>query len=214
VKFVRDLLPKEARQRIATWLPRGLRDKLAQRVDTADIDWSRTRAYCLPTDLEGCIRINLKGREPQGIVEPGAEYESLLDAISVALREAIDPLSGRRVVREVIRSDTAFPGERRPRLPDLVVLWDATQRLSGAESARLGSIKRDSPDPRPGTHTGPGFFAACGPGIARGTTVTGGHIRDLAPTIMARLGVPPASHMRGRVWPELSENYHQGSPAQ
>ena len=39
-------------------LPDALRHKLAQRVDTAGIDWTRTRAFCLPTDLEGHIRIN------------------------------------------------------------------------------------------------------------------------------------------------------------
>src|SRR5690606_2248297 len=70
VKAVRDLLPKDFRKSLARRLPRALRDRLARRVDTADIDWYRTRAFCLPTDLEGYVRLNVKGREPQGVVEP------------------------------------------------------------------------------------------------------------------------------------------------
>ena len=74
VKALRDLLPKEFRKNLARKLPTALRDKLAQRVDTADIDWGRTRAFCLPTDLEGYIRVNLRGREPSAqSVGNGAE---------------------------------------------------------------------------------------------------------------------------------------------
>ncbi len=81
VKAIRDLLPKDFRKNLARRLPTRLRDKLAQRVDTADIDWSRTRAFCLPTDLEGYVRINLRGREPQGIVvaRPGIRADSRAD---------------------------------------------------------------------------------------------------------------------------------------
>ena len=82
MKALRDLLPKDFRKSLARKLPTKLRDKLAQRVDTADIDWTRTRAFWLPTDLEGCIRVNLKGREPQGTVEPGAEFERVLDELT------------------------------------------------------------------------------------------------------------------------------------
>ncbi|MGH6913826.1 MAG: alkaline phosphatase family protein, partial [Geminicoccales bacterium] len=94
VRAVRDLLPKDLRKNLARMLPTGLRDKLAQRVDTATIDWSRTRAYCLPTDLEGCIRINLEGREPEGQVAPGAEYEAACRDLEAALEELTLPGTG------------------------------------------------------------------------------------------------------------------------
>jgi hypothetical protein len=76
VKDLRDLLPKGFRKNLARMLPTGLHDKLAQRVDAADIDWQNMWAYWLPTDLEGYIRINLEGREPMGVVEPGAAYRA------------------------------------------------------------------------------------------------------------------------------------------
>jgi predicted AlkP superfamily phosphohydrolase/phosphomutase len=204
VKVLRDLLPKEFRKNLAGLLPTALRDKLAQRVDNANIDWSRTRAYCLPTDLEGYIRINLKGREPLGIVEPGAEYATLQNELAQALSELRDPVSGQSIVREVIRTDNAFPGDRRAYLPDLIVRWNAERPISCACSAGLGTVSKLSPDPRPGTHAGPGFVLAAGPGIVPGQLPEAAHIFDFAPTLLTRLRVAVPAHMHGRVWPELT----------
>ena len=200
VRVLRDLLPKDFRKALARQLPTALRDKLAQRVDTATFDWARTRAYCLPTDLEGCIRINLKGREPAGTVEPGAEYEGLCEDLAAALGELTNPANGRRAVRDVLLVDQAFPGLRRAWLPDLIVLWDPATPITSLASARIGEVSGASPDPRPGTHAGPGFVLMHGPGVAAGQALDDGHILDLAPTILERLGVAPPEHMTGRVW--------------
>jgi predicted AlkP superfamily phosphohydrolase/phosphomutase len=179
-------------------LPTGLRDKLAQRVDTATIEWSRTRAYCLPTDLEGCIRINLEGREPEGRVAPGAEYETACRDLKSALEELVEPDAGRRAVREVLIVDQAFAGARRAHLPDLIVLWDAAAPITALASARIGTVGGTSPDPRPGTHAGPGFVLMRGSGVAAGRILEHAHIFDVAPTILDRLGVAPPAHMTGR----------------
>ena len=204
VRVLRDLLPKDFRKALARQLPTALRDRLAQRVDTATFDWARTRAYCLPTDLEGCIRINLKGREPAGTVEPGAEYEALCQDLAAALEELTDPATGRRAVREVLIADQAFPGPRRAWLPDLVVLWDPATAITALASARIGVVSGASPDPRPGTHAGPGFVLMHGPGVRAGETLERAHIFDLAPTILDRLGVAPPEYMTGRLWHEAA----------
>ncbi len=202
VRALRDLLPKDFRKALARKLPTGLRDKLAQRVDTATFDWARTRAYCLPTDLEGCVRINLKGREPEGIVEPGAEYEALCQDLAAALGKLTDPTTGRRAVREVLVADQAFPGPRRAYLPDLVVLWDKAAPITALASTRTGAVSGASPDARPGTHAGPGFVLMHGAGVGAGQILDRAHIFDLAPTILERLGVEPPEHMTGRPWRE------------
>ena len=211
VKMLRDLLPKDFRKNLAGLLPTALRDKLAQRVDNAGIDWSRTRAYCLPTDLEGYVRVNLRGREPQGIVEPGDEYNSLLDELATALGELRDD-QGNSIVQQVVRSDVAFPGDRRPYLPDLVVRWNPERPITCACSQRLQRVTENSPDPRPGTHSGPGFMLAAGPGIASGRDGSRGHIVDIAPTLLAHMAVPAPTHMRGRVLPEWSSVQSPRSP--
>ena len=200
VKIVRDLLPKDFRKRLAGLLPRGLRDKLAQRVDTAAIDWNRTRAYCLITDLEGCIRVNLRGREPLGIVEP-ADYGALLDRLEAELRALVDPASGRPVVARILRADRELAGPRSPWLPDLVVHWAREGAIRAVESPAIGRVEGVSPDPRPGTHAGPGFAVLAGPGIAAGTLGEEARLVDVAPTVLSALGVEPPAGLEGRPWP-------------
>jgi predicted AlkP superfamily phosphohydrolase/phosphomutase len=198
VRAARDLLPKDVRKDLARMLPTRVRDKLARRVDTATIDWTHTRAYCLPTDLEGCIRINLKGREPEGQVAAGAEYEEACRDLRSALEGLIEPRTGTRAVREVLQVDKAFPGPRREHLPDLIVLWHAATPITALASNRIGEVRGESPDPRPGTHTEPGFVLVRGNGVPPGRTIENAHIFDLAPTIMEPLGVEAPAHMTGR----------------
>src|SRR5262249_22331757 len=105
---VRDGVPARTRSEIQSRLPWQLRHWLALRLAAANMDWSRTRAFTLPADLEGCIRINLRGREPQGIVEPGSQYEDVCAELVAVLEELVNPATGRRAVREVCRIDRLF----------------------------------------------------------------------------------------------------------
>jgi predicted AlkP superfamily phosphohydrolase/phosphomutase len=198
LRRLRDRIPPGARTALSSRLPFQLRDRLVSRLQTGDIDWSRTAAFCLPTDLEGCIRINLKGREPEGVVEPGAHYDDVCAAVAEAVGALVDPGTGRPAVRDVCRLDRHFPGERRHHLPDLVVTWAASGPLAHVHSERTGTISGTPVDPRPGTHHPRAFVAARGPRLARGALAGRGHIADVAPTVLARLGIDPPAGMDGR----------------
>lgn len=195
VRRIRDALPKDFRKSLARRLPRGLRDRLARQVDTALIDWSRTRAFCLPTDLEGYIRINLEGREPQGIVERG-DYEGLCEELSVQLRQLVDPETDRPAVREVIQTSCRFPGARQDWLPDLIVLWEDSVQLSELRSPAGVSARGDSPDGRTGTHGSPGFLVVGGPGVEDWSDVR--HVCDVAPALLRAFGAPVPEYMGER----------------
>lgn len=192
IRLLRDALPKDFRKSLARRLPDALRHRLAQRVDMAAIDWSETRAYCLPTDLEGYVRINLEGREPQGIVSPGEEYDRVCDDLAAALGGLADAATGRPAVREVIRADDAFPGARRDRLPDLIVVWDTAGPLETLTSSAVGTVSGPSPDARPGTHAPTAFVLRDGDD---GPAVEPGHICDLAPYVLSRFGAPIPDYM-------------------
>ena len=171
------MVPPGTRRLIADNLPWWLRDKLGAHLQSADIDWARTRAFALPTDLEGCIRINLKGREPQGIVEPGSAYLELCEQIRDELLELTNPATGAPAVRQVHLRHEVFPGERGDHLPDIIVTWNDEAPISGLTSPRVGLVEEASPDPRTGTHSTAGFLLAAGPGSrpeveARGTCST------------------------------------------
>jgi predicted AlkP superfamily phosphohydrolase/phosphomutase len=196
---LRNGVPPAARAAVSARLPWRLRDRLVSRLATADVDWSRTSAFCLPTDLEGCIRINLKGREPHGVVEPGAQYEALCAELAAVLSELRNPATGGPAVRAVHRTDRWFPGPRRDHLPDLVVAWNDGAEIREVESARVGLVRGLSADPRPGTHHPRSFVALRGPRVRAGRLEAGHHIADVAPTILSLLGVTPPASMDGRV---------------
>jgi predicted AlkP superfamily phosphohydrolase/phosphomutase len=194
------------RRHIANCLPWWLRDQLGAREQAANIDWSKTRAFTLPTDLEGCIRINLKGREPQGIVEPGREYNELCEEIRASLVELTNPANGAPAARRVWLRNEVFPGERQEQLPDLIVTWNDAGPFATIASPRFGSIEGDNADLRPGTHSPYGFLLAAGAGIPSG--VQGfGRLVDVAPTAMKLLGLTPPAIFDGMPLKSITDSY-------
>jgi len=193
----RRVMPSGTKRWIADHLPWWLRDQLGNRAAAAEIDWSRTRAFTLPTDLEGCIRINLRGREPEGIVEPGREYGDLCKSIAADLQALVNPATGKRAVREVWIRNEVFPGERREFLPDLIVSWDDEAPFEALASPRLGAVAGNNPDRRTGTHSPEAFLLTVGPGIAAGIQGSA-RLVDVAPTALNLLGLKPGREMEGR----------------
>ncbi|MEJ2207813.1 MAG: alkaline phosphatase family protein [Anaerolineae bacterium] len=204
---LRSHLPFEERLRRA--LPPGLVHR-ARRVslNIADVDWSRTRAYRFNMyhPAEG-IEINLKGRQPEGIVQPGAEFESLLADITGALRQATDPETGRPIAVEVHRKEEIYAGPYLDIAPDLVVVLDGEHK-AGIESGGAATAPvafEDLPRDHSGVHTMDGILIARGPGIRRGASIAGSQIGDLAPTILYLAGLPVPTSMDGRVLEEILE---------
>ena len=87
-------------------------------------DWSRTRAFAIPDSFVGMIRVNLAGREPAGIVAPGADYERTLSELEADLLALRDPRTGRPAIEKVARMRAADGGPP-PRCPDLVAAFEA-----------------------------------------------------------------------------------------
>jgi predicted AlkP superfamily phosphohydrolase/phosphomutase len=185
---MKGLVSPQMRRHVANCLPWWLRDRLGAQEQAANIDWSKTRAFTLPTDLEGCIRINLKGREPQGIVEAGREYSDLCDELRARLMELTNPDSGAPAVRRVWFRNETFPGERQEQLPDIIVAWNNEAPFTSLASPRIGRIEGDNADLRPGTHSPDGFLLAAGAGMHKGLRDYG-RLIDVAPTAMKLLGL-------------------------
>jgi predicted AlkP superfamily phosphohydrolase/phosphomutase len=188
----RDRIPASARRMVNAMLPWRVRDRLGVWLQTRSIDWARTRAFTLPTDLEGCIRLNVKGREPFGSVEQGAQYEDVCEEIRQDLAALENPATGRPAVRHVWVRNEIFPGDRQEWLPDLVVTWNDEAPIEAVTSERVGLIEGVNADPRPGTHSTSGFALAAGPAVARGMEARG-RLVDLTPSVLSLLGIdsPP-----------------------
>src|SRR5207249_5366751 len=131
-----------------------------------------------------------------GMVPAGPAVDDLCDRITEGLLSFHDSASEEPLVAAVERVDRLYPdGERRDRLPDLVVRWSDSPAGShvAADSARFGRVIRSTPgripNGRSGNHRGEGFLIAGGPGIPTGLTLApGADILDLAPTVLRMLG--------------------------
>jgi len=216
MKLLRDMVPYGLRRKVSLFLPRQLQQRLSTRWMTANVDWGRTRAFCIPNANEGYIRINVRGREPAGIVDPGKPYESVCKELTNQLKALVNPQTEQPAVREVLLTDEIFPGERRQHLADLVVQWNPEAKVTTElYSEACGSIRSEKPgyalEPfYTGNHRPAAFLIAHGPRIPAGHTIEGAHILDLAPSLLAHFGVAAPAYMDGSI---LSSMFTDCPPA-
>ncbi len=167
-----------------------------------DIDWSRTQAYSLGN--VGQVYLNVVGREPQGCVHPGEEYERVREEIIAKLQTLRDPETGDLVVESIYRREELYSGDFLDKAPDIVFL---PRRLEyfGFGEYEFGSHKIIESMRRgiSGTHRMNGIFMAYGAAIQPGTVVEDACLYDLAPTILHLMNEPVAEHMDGRVLSEV-----------
>jgi predicted AlkP superfamily phosphohydrolase/phosphomutase len=102
-------------------MSQGVTRRLAETTMLPAYDWQRTRAFSLPTDQHGWIRLNVAGREGKGIVSP-EHYHGTCDELGRRLR-ALRAADGRVVVRDVVQLAREAGGVPPQQLPDLVVHW-------------------------------------------------------------------------------------------
>lgn len=178
-------------------------DRWTRRILHAGSGWKDSRAFCVPNDYSGAIRINLKGREPNGVVAPGAEYAAVCDRIRESLLRLVHEETGRPVVRDVVRTGEVYQGEHLAALPDLLVLWTSESLVTGVRSPGVGTIRLDFPERRTGAHRPFGFLAASGPRIRKAPDMKTVHLLDLAPTILSLMDVNVPDDYDGRVLSEL-----------
>ena len=95
----------------ARLLPDRVSVALAARLATGRRDWGRTRAFALPADHHGYVRVNLRGREREGIVDP-ADLDGLLDELAEGLR-SFEDVGGGPAVSSVERTQDLSPGPGR-----------------------------------------------------------------------------------------------------
>ena len=150
--------------------------------------WRRMPAFALPSFYDGRIRINLKGRERQGMVDP-ADYSGVCQDLASLLEQCADPITGHKVVDSIEYGRSAAPAELGPTEADMVVVWKhAPLGLDHPELGRIGP----APYRRTGGHTGPhGFLYLEAPGWTPGDHGTRSAY-DVVPTLFSLTGqVPP-----------------------
>jgi len=127
-------------------LPKRLVNKLQEHTKAEDafyfskIDWSQTKAFP-SAGLFGGISINLKNREPSGIVSE-SEYESVRDSIIQVFSSLKDnEENGGKVIKNVYKREDLYSGKYLHEMPDLVLLAEAGYRFD--ERIDRGEVFRE-----------------------------------------------------------------------
>lgn len=197
LSILRRLLPESLRVALSRHLPRETREQLLGQQFTAGTDWARTTAFAPPSFYSGWLRINLKGREPSGIVTR-EEYDGLMEELQKELSRLIDPRTGLSPVHSVPNSAELFGVSAPEILPDLFVRWKPHSHLLKTVQHPKGELNQN-PDPiRDNGHSDFGFIAAMGPNIRSAGNIGELHILDLAPTFLTLLKEPIPPEMKGR----------------
>ena len=163
-----------------------------------DVDWSRSKAYSFGRHL-GSIYLNVKGREPEGIVEPGQEYEEVREEIVSLARDFVHPRTGEPLIGEILKREDIYEGPYLDRAPDLILRpRDDRDIFFGladfGSNATVDTVYRYS-----GMHRDFGLLMMSGKGVRQGAKIEGAGIEDMAPTILYAMGCPVPKDMDGKV---------------
>ena len=156
--------------------------------------WAEMPAFALPSFYDGRIRINLRGREHHGRVEP-SRYEETCQRLEAMVRECRDPRTGEPVVDAVERASTRNPLALTGSEADLLIVWRGV--VASLQHPRLG-LMGPVPLLRTGGHTGRyGMAYVAAPGVEPGDRGVRSAF-DVVPTIATLLGHQPPAHVSGR----------------
>jgi len=190
---------------VAKLLPKAIATKLTIRGSERDdmstlyrsIDWSQTVAFGLGG--VGAIYVNLKGREPQGIVKPGMQYEKVRNEIITKLRQMADPETGEAVNIEVFKKEEIYHGQYFKSAPDILY-----RIPKYPQSVSIRGKAEWCQSPLSGCHAPEGIFFAYGPDIKQsGEKLAGLKIYDITPTVLHMFGLPILDDIDGRVLSEI-----------
>ncbi|MCC6767244.1 MAG: alkaline phosphatase family protein [Deltaproteobacteria bacterium] len=208
-------------------LPRGVQERLVRRGGRAlarrlegwsrfgAIDMARTRAFSEELNYAPSVWLNVRGRDPDGTIAPGAAYDAAVAELRAALLAWRHPETGAAIVARVHRRDELYAGPLVEAAPDLVLELaldrgyshpclpttpDETRsvrRLARREhvAGKGGGMN--------GSHRPQGLWALAGRGVAA-TPATEAAIVDVAPSVLHLAGLDVPSWMDGRLLPGIA----------
>lgn len=154
-----------------------------------NVDWSKTRAYAVGL---GHIYVNMKGREGQGIVEPGEEYQQVIQEIREKIVLYRDPDTDEPVLQNTYFRDDIYTGDQIEHAGDIQLTFNSGYRTSWQTSLGgvpehivVANLKKWS-----GDHCASDFSNTSGILLSNGELKTPEpNIIDIAPTLYRVFGV-------------------------
>ncbi len=168
------------------------------RTASEQVDFPASTAY-MRARVELGVRINLQGREPEGIV-PKSEYEDVRSEL-IDLLAGVQTPEGEPMFETVAPREEYYNGEFTESSVDIVTVPKDFEYFI---SAQLQG-EQFGPPTEPWNHKLDGVFAAMGEGIDESASLEDAHLYDVAPTIMAAMGIQYSERMDGRVLPVVDD---------
>ncbi len=167
-------------------------------IGTSRVDWKRTKAYAYVTNG---IRINVRGRDQFGTVNPGPELEAFRNDLKNRLMDLRDE-NGHRIMKDVHFIEDLYGVAELEEAPDLFfefaddhfhtayyTVTTAPRYIDKGYAWRQGDHRRD------------GIFLIAGEGVVPGKKFTA-DIEDVLPTIFFVQGLPQSDRFDGRILTE------------
>ncbi len=165
-----------------------------------NVDWSKTRAYALGI---GHVYINLKGRESQGIVEPGEEYQLVMEEVRRKILQYKDPDTGEQVLHNAYFRDEIYTGDQVEHAGDIQLTFNSGYRTSWQtclgsvpEHIVVANLKKWSGDHCASDPSDTAGFLVSNKRVATPDP----NIMDIAPTLYKVFGVEIPDAVDGKPW--------------
>ncbi len=164
-----------------------------------DIDWARTRVVAVETYHCAILYVNVFGRGPLGLVQPGPEYDAIISDLISRFNELRDPGSGEKLIARAARGCDVYPAAGpNVLLPDVMLIpaegWNCCETIN---------IDPESASSEESMHHPSGVLITAGKGIQPRRNGLQPTLVDVAPTVLHALGLPVPTDMEGRVLQEV-----------
>jgi predicted AlkP superfamily phosphohydrolase/phosphomutase len=166
-------------------------------IPASPIEWAKTRAYTSVVSTGEGVSINLKGREPQGIIDT-ADFERVREEVASELAAFRDPETGDAPIGKIYRKEEVMSGRFLDSAPDLLLVPAPFYSLTHAKGVA------EAADWLSGDHRLEGVIVASGPEVTPGQLRQSAQLIDLGPTCLAALGVASTVPRDGKVLTTLA----------
>ncbi len=211
-------VPPRAKHALFHAFGRALPGALESRTRFAAIDFARTRVFSDELNYFPALHFNLRGREPEGVLDP-CDVPRVLEALETALLALRDPWTNEPVVRALLPRESLYEGPHVSRAPDVIVELELDREtrsegatynvMPSADDSEARVMRRlDESELRgrkgrslAGSHRDRGLYVGVGPSV-RAIGEIDARIADATATLLARMGLASPVEASGRVLDE------------
>lgn len=166
--LLRDRLPPGVQYAANRLAGERIQDWVVNREFTGGLEWPLTPSFAVSSGGEGLIRLNIAGRERDGMLDPiGSAIASYIDWLRERLLAIRVATTGEPLVGKFVLLHEFYPGPRSQLLPDIALIWAPARPATEICSSDIGTIRNRLKTGRGGNHTGEAFALLAGTSACR-----------------------------------------------